>query len=166
MSKVRRKLYYIITIILIFLLTNAAYASNNSKLITPNYVVLPCPVNGKNKVLVTQRGLKSIHKRLGIFISPGSTAYINESHATTIANNANFTLFPELFSLGYERSITAGYNIGWSKTNNTRSSKEIVILKIYDIVKATDFDSIGGGNCRANSTKTYHMTRGWEYDLR
>ncbi len=119
-----------------------------------------------NSIRVISESDSSIYSRLGVFATPGSTLTVNTSYSTIISSNANFTIFPELFEMGYERSINAGIDIGWSKTNTTNTNKELVILEIYDTVRATEYYEVRPGLCAIGVDTTYTMPVGWAFDLR
>lgn len=119
-----------------------------------------------NSIVVVSKGNDRVYSRLGVYASPGATLTVNTTYSTTITSNANFTLFPELFELGYSTSITAGIDIGWSKTNNTNSNQELVIIEVYDVVRAIEYYEVSSGVCAVGTNTLYDMPTGWGFDLR
>lgn len=91
---------------------------------------------------------------------------MTQNYATTITNDANFTIFPELISMGYSKSLTAGMSIGWSKTNNSSSVKQLSIITISDMIRASRYSKISDYYCTVDLDQTYTITKGWMFDLR
>lgn len=137
-------------------------ASNPAK---PNAVVVPCK-NGNTSVSTIHKNRTSIYRRLRIFAAPGVTLSVTETHETTINNDINLSLIPELLSMGYQQSYTAGTSIGWSKKNTTSSPQELVILKVYDVINITKYSKYNNGYCTIGSSRNYNVAHGWAYDLR
>lgn len=130
-----------------------------------NIKVIAC--NGPfNTITVVSESNDRIFKRLGIFATPGSTLTVSKNYATTISSNANFTIFPELLEMGYEKSFTAGVDIGWQKTNTSNVNQELVILSIYDRVHVVEYYQVTSGSCAVGIDTYYDMPTGWAFDLR
>lgn len=117
-------------------------------------------------IKVVSKNKTSVYKRLPIFVSGKSTFTVQDEYSTTISNSATFNLFPEILDMGYEKSISAGINVGWSKYNDSNTPKQLVILKVYDVVRITTFSNYSNGHCTVGSDKTYNIAKGWAFDLR
>lgn len=133
--------------------------------VTPDSAVVPCS-SSEDRITVSSTNQTSTYKHLGVFVTPGSSLTVSKNYSTTISNSATFSIVPQLVNMGYSKSITAGYNIGWSKTNNTSSTKELVIVKVYDVIKVVKYTSYSDGYCTVGSTNTYNVAKGWAFDLR
>lgn len=162
MKKIRNSIMVIIALLMIMYNSSIGFATGEA---TPYASIVPCS-SSESVIRKIRTRQTSVYKRTGQFVTPGSTYTVTTNYGTTITNSADFTLFPELFSMGYERSVEAGYNIGWSKTNNTSSVQELVILKVYDVVNAISYSSYNNGYCTVGSNKTYNIAVGWAFDLR
>lgn len=93
------------------------------------------------------------------------TFSVSTSYATTISNSSTIKLVPEILEMGYSKTISAGYNIGWSKTNNTNKMQELVIDKVYDVLKVVSYSKYENGYYTVSSTKYYDVAKGWAFDL-
>jgi hypothetical protein len=130
----------------------------------PSISVFPC--SGDYKIITkTGDNLSVLNKRLPKFATPGSTLMVTQSYATTISNSVVVTLIPEFLSMGYEISITAGTDIGWSKTNTTNTLLQLVILGIYDTFSVKQYYEVTPGSCAFESLKTYQVYEGDAFDL-
>lgn len=76
--------------------------------------MFPCEVPS-NVVTVTSRNNDEVYSCLPEYPTPGSTLTVTTNYSTTITNNFNANLFPEILSMGYSSSISAGNSLGWSK---------------------------------------------------
>ena len=119
-----------------------------------------------NQYTKTGDDLERVKYELGVFASPGSTLTVNKSYARTITSSINFNLFPEVLEMGYEDSITAGVDIGWSKTNNTSAKQELVIVEIYDTFRVTKFSQYSEGYCNITAQTNIEALEGWMFDLK
>ncbi len=150
--------------VLLFALSVLSPISASNQGIIPAISVVPC--TGEFRI-ITQTGNNSsvVYKRLPKFATPGSTLTVTQSYATTITNSATITIIPEFLEMGYETSFTAGTEIGWSKTNNTSSILQLVILGIYDTFSVKQFYVVSEGSCALGSTKTYKVYEGNAFDI-
>lgn len=162
MKKIRNLIIVIMVFCMFTINSSIGLAAGEA---TPYASIVPCS-SSESVIRKIKSRQTSVYKRTGQFVTPGSTYTVTTNYGTTITNSADFTLFPELFSMGYERSVEAGYNIGWSKTNKTSSVQELVILKVYDVVNAISYSNYNNGYCTVGANKTYNIAIGWAFDLR
>lgn len=161
--KIKRFICFLMIAVFTMSLINIQNVTANNY--QPNSTVIPCK-NSKPLIKITKRKQNSIYKRLNIFAAPGVTYTVTQSFATTISNSASINLIPEILDLGYEKSVYAGNELSWSKTNTTNDYMELVIVKIYDVLNATHFSSYKNGYCTVSSNKNYNIVKSATFDLK
>lgn len=154
-----------ITIFVLTLFLGLSAFTNSIKAdgqISPYAVVVPCS-GSFNSLTKTGVG-SSIAKSTGIMYVNGSTATVTQTHTVTLSNSATFNLIPEFLTFGYSTSITAGNTIGWSKTNKSGKTQQLVVKSFYDVFTVRSHHYQGNGLCNY-STSNKNIYTGWGYDL-
>ncbi len=148
--------------VMMFFNTNVLLSAKDNILVNevePFYEVVPCS-GSSNQLTKISSTVPKVIGRTGRFYESGSTAHVTETYEVTVSNSAVISLIPEFLQLGYEQSYSAGTTLGWSQTNTSSTTKELVVKAYYDQYRIVMLTYLGYSECKLEILYR-NLYKGW-----